>query len=771
MARKPAARRVGETPALPRPSSQPADPAASADELLDWSLEQGVSGTTNWSGEPMAESNALLRGTAGYGAAGSYTWGEWDKIRHTDPDIATVLEFIAAPIRDAEVYVEPTEDDRVPEALAEAHALFVRDQIRSFSPGWYEFATQVVKTALSVGFSLHELVLAVGEHPALPGGKGYVLGRLAERLPVSVHPTNGWIEADLEGGGRDLAAVRQLGQTGAGGGYSSTVEIPAEKLLLHTWQRSGLNYRGMSAFRPVWYIAKVREQLLKLVAVASIREGAGVPVAQSSESADTLTPSQQRKLARALQNLVGHEHASMVMPRGWSIEWVFSPGANKGHLIETYNALGVLILRQLGAQQIALGTGETGSRSVGEVHDAVAEQYVQSVVRMLEDVLNGQPGRAYTGLVRKLIDVNWGAQVAYPKLTVALKRRKIGIQEKLEAIALARTAGVLSATKDVEGLIREELGLTPLEEAEEGEESEAEAPEGEEKDGPAVKKAARCACRVRLAAGPRVPWTGPWRELSRAEAKVDFAAVDNTITKAREDFEATLRPVVEAMVKDAGPAVDSALSSGDPAALLDLELDTTDLEKAVGAWLAALRAQGKRDVAKELKSPEAAEKAVEERAGPVQLARPAGEADAARFAVLEAQKKSVVKRIVGRLQAWISREAIEEVRQGTLDSGAVVRDVLAVLDDSAALKTDAGSAVARAYNVGREEAAELMGATQAQYSAILDSNVCQACLQQDGRVYELDSDEYEQALPPNRECEGGDNCRCVMVYIPGEGAT
>jgi len=748
-------------------------------ELLDWTLEQGVSGTTNWSGEPMSEANALLRGTAGYGAAGSYAWGEWDRIRYTDPDIATVLEFIAAPIRDAEIHVEPTEDDRVPAAVAEAQALFVRDQLRSFSPGWYEFSTQAVKTALSVGFALHEVVLAVGDHPSLPGGKGYLLGRLAERLPVSVHPTNGWIEKDLEDGGRDLSSVRQLGQTGAGGGYSSTVEIPAEKLLLHTWQRSGLNYRGMSAFRPVWYIAKVREQLLKLVAIASIREGAGVPVAQSSEAADTLTPSQQRKLARALQNLVGHEHASMVMPRGWSIEWVFSPGANKGHLLETYNALGQLILRQLGAQQIALGTGETGSRSVGEVHDAVAGQYVQSVVRMLEDVLNGQPGRPYTGLARKLVDANWGEQLSYPKLTVSLKRRKIGIQEKLEAISMARAAGVLSATKDVEGLVREELGLTPLEEAEEleddteesSEQEEDDTEESSEPDAEPKKEASRCSCRkVRLAAGPRVPWAGPWRELSRAESRVDFAAVDNTIAQAREDFETALRPVVEAMVLDASPAVAKALKSGDPAALLDLELNTADLEKSVGAWLASLRSQGKRDVAKELKSPEAAEKTVEERAGPVQLARAAEVADEARFAVLEAQKRSVVKRIVGRLQAWISREAVEEVRQGTLDAGAVVKDVLEVLDESAALRADAGSAVARAYNVGREEAAELMGATQAQYSAILDSNVCQACLAEDGRVYELDSDEYEKALPPNRECEGGDNCRCVMVYIPGEGA-
>jgi SPP1 gp7 family putative phage head morphogenesis protein len=100
----------------------------------------------------------------------------------------------------------------------------------------------------------------------------------------------------------------------------------------------------------------------------------------------------------------------------------------------------------------------------------------------------------------------------------------------------------------------------------------------------------------------------------------------------------------------------------------------------------------------------------------------------------------------------------------------VVADVLSVLDESAALRSDAGTAVARVYNVGREEAAELVGAVEAQYSAILDSNVCGPCLAQDGRVYRLDDPEYDAALPPNRECEGGDNCRCVMVYIPQEGA-
>jgi len=51
------------------------------------------------------------------------------------------------------------------------------------------------------------------------------------------------------------------------------------------------------------------------------------------------------------------------------------------------------------------------------------------------------------------------------------------------------------------------------------------------------------------------------------------------------------------------------------------------------------------------------------------------------------------------------------------------------------------------------------------YSAILDNSVCKVCEDLDGKEFEVDSDDYEENMPPNPNCEGGDNCRCAYIYV------
>ena len=741
------------------------DPVDTIAELV----ERGISGTTNWYGDPYSEPNQKLQGASAYGQAGTRTWGEWEKIGKTDPDVASVLQFASAPIRASHVDVVPAEHPSIKPAIAEAQVEFVRSQLESVEPSWPEILCQGVEGALLSGFALHEVVLGLGEHPSLPGGEGYILKRLAERLPVSVHPVNGWREVIRPDGGRDLDYVQQTGQVGLMG-FENDVRLPADKILLWTWKRSGQNYRGVSAFRSVWYIAKIREQLLKLIGITLTREGAGIPVATADKDADILTPGQQRKLERLLANLVAHENASVVMPRGWKMDWIFSGGGNKGHVMDIYNALGQLILRQLGAQQITLGSGDTGSRSVGEVHDAVAQGYLQSIIEMAHGVLNGCGDRRYVGLSRKLIEPNWGAMPAYPRIVLTLTKASLSPKERVEAMATASSAGLIQVTSDDENQLRAELGMSPRLEDEEvvetgtDEKEDGETDDLEPEEAPkGVSKASRrpvehrhgkrCACRKALARSAE--WT-PWRALRPAEQRVDLAKVDEFLTDQRDAFQTIAKPIVTAMLAKAAPAITAAMADGDPSEIGSMPMDTKALDAAVGEWLSALKDRGARDVAAELGRQERKPEALT--LGAVAI-RP--------NAVMQAQRKSVVRRIVGRLQAWVEREAIDVLRTGG-DSSEVVSGVMVDVMDSNALRTDAGTVIAKAYNVGRAEAAEELGAKRAEYSAILDSGTCQQCLAMDGRAFDIDSDEYEQAMPPNRDCDGGDNCRCFMVYIAGE---
>jgi hypothetical protein len=76
----------------------------------------------------------------------------------------------------------------------------------------------------------------------------------------------------------------------------------------------------------------------------------------------------------------------------------------------------------------------------------------------------------------------------------------------------------------------------------------------------------------------------------------------------------------------------------------------------------------------------------------------------------------------------------------------------------------------KVFNVGRDEAARLMGGVgSVEYSAVLDSATCEPCQAMDGRTAPFDSAEHDALLPPNRDCAGGDNCRCLLVFIPERG--
>lgn len=784
--------------------------------------EAGISGTTNWSGDPLAESNMALVHSQAFGSAGSRSWGEWERIRRTDPDIAAVLEFISAPIRDARVDVEPAEHPSLAPELAQAQADFVKRQLDACAPRLPEVLSQMTQGPLTFGFSLHEVVLGVVDDAALPGGRGYGLKKLAERLPVSVHPVNGWRETVLPDGSVELDAIQQIGQQGRT--FRSDIMLPADRVLLTTWQRTGNNYRGFSAFRPVWYLAKIREQLSKLIAVSLMREGAGIPtlVAIGNDSPD-LNDDTRAKLEVVLGNLVFHENANLVLPKGWKLDWIFSGGANKGHLIEVYSALGKLILRQLGAQQIALGSDAgSGSRAVGQTHSEVSSGYVQAVVANIESVLNGVGSRPYTGLARKLVVPNWGPQPAYPRIVLTLKKSSLGPLEKMQAVEIATRAGAVKLTRDDENGIREELGLAPVAIEQAVDQQSASLNGAQAQSAVAIVQAVASgtlprdsglgmlaaffgmtpeeatavmgtagatppaapvapqagltpspvspqvpAGLARLAA-PRGPWA-PWRALRPAEQRVDFARIDQTLTDARADFERAMKPVVAELLMKAAPDVAKAMADGDASDVHAVPLDVSRVASTVSTFVDGLVAKGNADVRKELRKDSGAQVAEERRHQFDQkddpLATP--DEDAERQALLDAQKAALVRRIEARLTSQLEREAIDVTRTGG-DAADVVREVLGDQFDTGAFRADAGLVTTKVYNIGRDEAAQAMGGVATvEYSALLDGQTCSACMAMDGKQADFNSSEHDAMLPPNRDCDGQDNCRCVLVFIPG----
>ena len=768
---------------LPANSSATAPPAtgASSSVVVVPSKERGVSGTTNYAGNLYSESNALLTYQSAYGQPGSRNWGEWEELLRTDPAVAAGLDFTCGPIRDARVDVEPADDSPLAESIAD----FVRWNLtQHVEPGFPEFLTQAVKGMLGVGFAMFEPVFKAVRHASLPGGVGYAVGKLPQRLPNTL-AINAWNEVDGE-----LKSVRQQGN--ASDGRFITIELDASEVLLFTWQRNGNNYAGFSAFRPVWYPAKIRRELLRLVGVTYQREGAGVPVMQATDKTAELTPKQRDDMEILLANLVYHENASLIPPAGWTLDWKFSGGANKGHVLDAWHRLGVVILEQVQAQQLALGTGDTGSRAVGSTHDSSSRAFQQSVSAVLESVLNGVGSRPYTGLVRRLVAANWGTEIAEklsPRLTLTMKQAQLSPLDLLDAVAKGVAAGALTITLKDQNALREKCGLSPLSEedlAKELDERAARAPkiapqEPEEDDEEGTQKPQGKPFAARLKASvSRKPWA-PWRALRASEAKLDLSAMDKFLASRPEVFERSIRHVVGEMLFKAAPAITATMQDGNVTAeeVALVPLDTARLDAAVGLFLSEIRDEGKRTVRRELRDGDA--EALLEQRRVQAAAADGGQEDDDRRAiekeatddadeVIEAQRKALVRRMTARLRGELEREAIDVIRTGG-DAGEVVSNVITEQLESGAFRSDSLFVTTKAFNTGRDEAARILGGVASvEYSAILDSGTCSPCMSADGQTAGFNSPEHDAMVPPNRDCDGGDRCRCVLVFIPDDGS-
>ena len=712
--------------------------------------EMGVTGTANYGGLLYVEENANLRGSLAYGIPGSTTWGWWEHAARTNPACSMALEKVTSPLLDARYqFVAP--DGKEGEVSEEIIAACTQAFTEWLEPGIAEIAVSAAWTCLSSGFALNEAVW-----DAHPTGLVYPR-RLPERLPSSLSPQP-WKQEKGE-----LVSIEQIAPSDDGTGAWKTVLLPSSKVLLFSHQRQGNNYAGFSAFRSVYQHVRTMEMLVKLVGLTLQREGAGIPIAEVKDASTKLTSESRQKLEQFLANLTVHENASAVMPVGVELKWLYSPGANKGHVVDAYNALALIVLQTLQAQQMVLGVQNTGSRAVGQIHVDASRTYVQKVVALLEGVFNGQGQRPYTGVVRRFVDLNFGPQKAYPRLRITLKKEELDVGTFATAAQSAQSAGFITITHADENAVREKLGLGPIDEEEREAEKarkmkesqlQALATEPEQDDEPQKK-------------GPKAPpqrgraLLGGSRELRQSEKVMAVAEMSAFLDEAPLRFEETARPVVVEMLVRAKSQIQAAMADGDPSEVASLALETERLREVVLKYLHALRHEGRRQVYREI-------------SGGTRLAGAAGdggkgdheEEEDETERLVEHQATATVRRIENRLRGELETEAIDAARTGAGAEEVVTRTVSRQVETSA-FKSDARAVTTRMFNLGRDQAAEELGATTVEYSAAMDANTCGPCSLLDGQTAELGSEEHDSMLPPNRDCDGGALCRCVLVYSRG----
>ena len=130
-----------------------------------------------------------------------------------------------------------------------------------------------------------------------------------------------------------------------------------------------------------------------------------------------------------------------------------------------------------------------------------------------------------------------------------------------------------------------------------------------------------------------------------------------------------------------------------------------------------------------------------------------------------------VSDLVGRLEREAAR-LISDFSQQGLEGEALADAVVSGLRDLSDAPVDraARGAAGEAFNLGRNLAAqEHPEIARAVRTEILDRNTCEPCRELDGKVVEMNSDEYFEFMPPN-QCEGREQCRGFYLLLTEEPA-
>jgi hypothetical protein len=449
----------------------------------------------------------------------------YDRMRRSDAQTAAVLRAITLPIRRAPWRVDPNgAKDEVVALVAEDLGLPVLGAEENTKPSgrvrgrfsWDEH----LRLAL--------LMLAYGHAPfeqvyRIEGGRAR-LRKLAWRAPTSIAKINVARDGGLEG----------IEQYAAGfPGNAKPVPIPVDRLVMYVLDREGGNWQGLSILRSAYKHWLLKDRLLRVDAMTKERNGMGVPVAEAAQGS---TPADLSRLEDIATKYRAGESSGAALPYGSRLRLLGVEGTLPD-ILASVRYHDEAIAGNVLAQFLKLGTTQTGSRALGES--------MTDFFQMALDAVSGEIAAVATcHVVEDLVDLNFGADEAAPKLKVETAKAELD----LAAAELAQlvSTGVLTADDGLEGHTRDRYRLPAREEPRP--EPEA-APEVQPPPAPVVQ------LPVAAAKGTKEP-------------PAAYTLVDQRRAALERKHRKTVAKALKALAGevDAAAVVDAALAAGLPQA-------------------------------------------------------------------------------------------------------------------------------------------------------------------------------------------------------------
>ncbi len=573
--------------------------------------------------------------------------------------------------------------------------------------------------------------------------------------------------SDIYVSGGRIVGVHQRTTTG------TDTDIPGEKLLWFVHDREGDDWRGTSLLRPMFKPWFAKEKLEILLLIAADR-GNGTPVVIQPEGGwrtDETSASVKDAVDAALAAFCTAESGYFDLPYGATFQLVTS----KQPRSRAASPQGVFRPRHVQRRHRA-STGPWQDRDrQPRSRRTMADMFVDSLQAIATRTLRTQSTgvRASsnslsptTSPAPKASSPNC-ASARLPSSTFAHSPRDL-----YQCWQMGMPLG-----EEVWEFLRSELDLPARKEDTPSQQS---APDTSPQDAPpAPAEAAPPETEGESAAGgAQLSEGGYWRPITRLESFVALdeiaAMLDNAKTVIRERTQGIRNKLVAELTKRAT----TAIASGDAAKVAALAAAKSPMVDVLASELRAIFGDyfnvGREQVADELARQKAGEPVVDEATGErrgetVGLAprRKPTQAEITAWQEWVTQLADVKARgIAAATQSAVAGEAMRAfVTQATAEA---IAEMALRASDEAALK--AGLTVSQVMIAGRsaEAQAEREQIATCVYSAILDGATCTECERRDGDS----TNDVNESLTwtPNSNCEGGERCRCLVIYEYKEGA-
>lgn len=694
---------------------------------------------------------------------GSNAYRVYDRMRFGDPKVAGLRRALDLPLLRASVAFEPASvtdasGKKVIDPQAQAYADFASDAFfnrMAPSQPWRQFLANT-QLCLDYGFAPFEIVWRGDDD-----GKWRV-DRLAYRPPSTV-----------EGIYVENGRIAYMRQYAVGGGLNT---IPGEKLVWFANDQEGENFRGRPLLRPMHKPWFAKEKLEVLALLLADRMG-GIPVLIEPET--ELTDAMRKTVDDALGAVRVSEHGFLRLPFGSTFS-LQSGQANLADVLEAirYHSLEMTSVCML--QVLDLGVTQAGNRALGQTLNDMFTNSVQARAQLFEDTFNGREG-----VVHQLLAYN------FPDFDEALMPQlRFGDIAPPDFAAMAKMMATLAAPVGAGGIgmpfgaemwdwIRQQLNWpeTDTQQVVLPGQGPSPAPEkpapGAQPNAPTPSSSGAGAGSGAQAASLALS-SGPyWRRPHGVERYVELAQIKQLDDDAKQAIREATQATRDALVRELGKRARAAAAKGDVAAFVRSQPPMVDaLAAEIRPILARYYAAGKEQVAQELERQKEGRPVVEEtianRQGQAVNAAtkppkgyvPPAKLDPAVEAIIADQADIAARTIATGTLAAAAQQATR-ITTVPIDDATFDEFVRRASDGEAlrvaGMVTDL-MAAGRAAEA-QDHADEIADAV---YSAILDDNVCSACEARDGEIT-TDLDEAA-GWAPNPDCEGGDRCRCIVVY-------